>query len=129
MNRFLLDTHVILWWLQGGERLTSRTRKLLTDPSVRVLVSAASAWEIAIKFKAGKLDAAESVVSRFTSILDENAFAELPMSANHGVRAGLLDAPHKDPFDRMLAAQALIEDVPIVSNDRVFDALGVQRIW
>jgi PIN domain nuclease of toxin-antitoxin system len=128
MNVVLLDTHVLLWWLQGGSNLSSQARTILLDPAAKALVSAASAWEIAIKFKAGKLDAGR-LVARFHSILDENRFVELPVSATHAIRAGLLEGSHKDPFDRMLIAQAQVEKVPIVSNDKVFDKFSVRRLW
>jgi PIN domain nuclease of toxin-antitoxin system len=128
MNKVLLDTHVLLWWLQGGSNLSARARTIVLDPAAKALVSAASAWEIAIKFKAGKLDAG-GLVARFHSILDENRFVELPVSATHAIRAGLLEGSHKDPFDRMLIAQAQVENVPIVSNDKVFDRFSVRRLW
>lgn len=129
MNSVLIDTHVLLWWFQGEHQLPAPVRNLVADPSVRVLVSAASAWEIAIKFKAGKLDAAEAVVSRFRSVMEDSGFLELPVSTAHALRAGLLEFTHKDPFDRMLAAQAEIENLPILSNDKIFDKLSVRRIW
>jgi PIN domain nuclease of toxin-antitoxin system len=128
MNKVLLDTHVLLWWLQGGSNLSARARTIVLNPAAKALVSAASAWEIAIKFKAGKLDAG-GLVARFHSILDENRFVELPVSATHAIRAGLLEGSHKDPFDRMLIAQAQVENVPIVSNDKVFDRFSVRRLW
>jgi PIN domain nuclease of toxin-antitoxin system len=128
MNAVLLDTHVLLWWLQGGRNLSSKARAIVLDPAAKALVSAASAWEIAIKFKAGKLDAG-GLVSRFHSVLDENRFVELPVSAAHAIKAGLLEGSHKDPFDRMLIAQAQVENVPIVSNDKVFDRFSVRRVW
>jgi PIN domain nuclease of toxin-antitoxin system len=128
MNEVLLDTHVLLWWLQGGSNLSLRARTIVVDPAAKVLVSAASAWEIAIKFKAGKLDAG-GLVARFHSILEENRFVELPVSVTHAIRAGLLEGIHKDPFDRMLVAQAQVENVPIVSNDKVFDRFSVRRVW
>ena len=129
MNAVLLDSHVLLWWYQGGENLSGKARAAIADESARVFISAASLWEIAIKFRAGKLQAAEPLISRFDSIVAASGFAELPVSIAHGIRAGLLGAPHKDPFDRMLAAQAQLENLPLVSNDRVFDRFPVRRIW
>jgi PIN domain nuclease of toxin-antitoxin system len=128
MNAVLLDTHVLLWWLQGGSNLSSQARTIVSDPATKALVSAASAWEIAIKFKAGKLDAG-GLVARFHSILEVNRFLELPVSATHAIKAGLLEGSHRDPFDRMLVAQAQIENVPIVSNDKMFDRFSVRRLW
>ena len=128
MKAVLLDTHVLLWWLQGSNKLSMQARNLIVDPAVRVSVSAASAWEIAIKFKAGKLDDG-GLLARFHLAMDQYRFVELQVSVAHAVRAGLLKGAHKDPFDRMLAAQALVEDVPILSNDRVLDQFSVQRLW
>jgi|SRR5438132_9717159 len=128
MNAVLLDTHVLLWWLQGGSNLSSPARTIVLNPAAKALVSAASAWEIAIKCKAGKLDAG-GLVARFHSILEENRFVELPISAMHAIRAGLLEGSHKDPFDRMLVAQAQVEEVPIISNDKVFDRFSIRRVW
>lgn len=128
MNAVLLDTHVLLWWLQGGRSLSSQARTIVLDPATTALVSAASAWEIAIKFKAGKLDAGV-LVARFHSILEENRFVELPVSATHAIKAGLLEGSHKDPFDRVLVAQAQVENVRIVSNDKAFDRFAVRRVW
>ena len=81
-----------------------------------------------MKCKAGKLDAG-GLVARFHSILEENRFVELPISAMHAIRAGLLEGSHKDPFDRMLVAQAQVEEVPIISNDKVFDRFSIRRVW
>ncbi len=129
MTTVLLDTHILLWWLQGGSRLSAKAKAILQDPGVRVLVSAASAWEIAIKRKAGKLDDATALVGRFESALEEESFAELAISVRHAVEAGLLKGTHRDPFDRMLIAQARLEGVAVVSTDKCFDAYGVPRLW
>jgi PIN domain nuclease of toxin-antitoxin system len=92
-------------------------------------VSAASAWEIATKVRLGKLPIALDLAHDFTAHLERERFETLPVSAEHGIRAGLLPGPHKDPFDRMLIAQALAENLAIVSNDVVFDGYGVKRVW
>jgi PIN domain nuclease of toxin-antitoxin system len=89
----------------------------------------ASAWEIAIKYKAGKLDAAASLIRRFASAMEQDHFVELPVSWKHAFTAGLLETKHKDPFDRVLIAQAQIEDLPIVSTDSRFDDYQLHRIW
>jgi len=94
-----------------------------------VLVSAASVWEIATKVRLGKLDVEMEVVKNFVAYLDRERFETVPVTAEHGIRAGLLPGPHKDPFDRMLIAQAQVENVPIVSNDRALDGYGVRRLW
>jgi PIN domain nuclease of toxin-antitoxin system len=93
------------------------------------VVSAASAWEIATKVRLGRLPAAADLIQNFVADLTRHRIQILFMSAEHGIRAGLLPGPHRDPFDRMLIAQALSEDVPIVSNDRALDGYGVKRLW
>jgi PIN domain nuclease of toxin-antitoxin system len=128
LRKVLLDTHVLLWWLQGGSKLSPKVLGIVRDRESKLLVSAASAWEIAIKHKAGKLEAAD-LVARFEACLDTEGFEGLPISIAHAVRAGLLKEVHKDPFDRMLIAQAQVENVPIISNDRVFDGFSIRRLW
>jgi len=129
MNAVLLDTHVLLWWLQGESKLSPTAQAIIQNPGYRVLVSAASAWEIAIKYKAGKLDAARALVARFQSAIEAENFVELPISVRHAIEAGLLKGSHKDPFDRVLIAQARAERVAVVSTDKCFDDYGVSRLW
>ena len=128
MSAVLLDTHVLLWWLQGGSKLSPTARTVMQSPG-QVLVSAASAWEIAIKYKAGKLDAPSALVARFQSVIEAEKFVELPISVRHALEAGLLKGSHKDPFDRVLIAQARAERVAVVSTDKCFDDYGVSRLW
>jgi PIN domain nuclease of toxin-antitoxin system len=127
--RLLLDTHILLWWLSENPSLPASARKLIANKNNDVLVSAASAWEIATKVRLGKLPIAVDLAHDFTAYLDRERFETLAVSAEHGIRAGLLPGPHKDPFDRMLIAQALAENLAIVSNDVVFDGYGVKRVW
>jgi PIN domain nuclease of toxin-antitoxin system len=127
--RLLLDTHTLLWWLAENSSLPSSACKLIANKNNDVLVSAASAWEIATKVRLGKLPIAIDLAHDFTSYLERERFDTLAVSAEHGIRAGLLPGPHKDPFDRMLIAQALAENLAIVSNDVVFDGYGVKRAW
>lgn len=94
-----------------------------------LLVSAATAWEIAIKIRLGKLQGAEDLAADFAGYLAREQFEALPVTVDHAVRAGLLPGPHKDPFDRMLIAQSQAEDVPIISNDAAFDSYSVRRLW
>lgn len=126
--RVLIDTHVFLWWLAGDRRLSRRARTVLEDEETVVLVSAASAWEIATKVRIGKLPDADVVASDVSAAIAGQGFEELPVRVLHAQRAGELPGPHRDPLDRMLAAQAQIEGVPIVSADAVFDTFGVKRI-
>ena len=129
MNAVLLDTHVVLWWFAGTAQLSQPARQIIADPGVKVFVSAASAWEIAIKYKSGKLDAAASLVGRFADAIEQDHFIELPVSARHAIAAGLLETRHKDPFDRVLIAQARLENLAIVSTDSRFDEYDVRRVW
>ena len=92
-------------------------------------MSAASAWEIATKVRLGKLPTAADLASDFSGQIEREGFQLLPISADHGIRAGLLPGPHKDPFDRMLIAQAQAENMAIVSNEAVFESYGINRLW
>lgn len=126
--KVLLDTHVLLWWLEGGDKLSRRVRNLIASPRNVVVVSAVSAWEISVKSAAGRLDA-KPLLENFERELEQEGFTELPITARHAVLAGVVAFPHKDPFDRMLVAQAQIEGVPLASKDDLFDGSSVRRIW
>jgi PIN domain nuclease of toxin-antitoxin system len=125
----LLDTHTLLWWILDDPALTRAARETITETSNTMIVSAASAWEIATKFRLGKLPRVADLVSNFSSEVENEGFHLLPISAEHGIRAGLLPGPHKDPFDRMLIAQSQAENIPIISNEGVFEAYGFRRLW
>ena len=127
--RLLLDTHAFLWWLDGDRRLSSRGRRLIADSTAEVFVSAASAWEISIKAAAGKLPGALDVAADIPGCLESQGFRPLDITIGHAQRAGSLPLRHRDPFDRMLVAQALAEELPLLSNDPAFDAYAVQRVW
>ena len=127
--RLLLDTHALLWWLTKSPLLPVSAQSLLRSRQNTLSVSAASAWEMATKVRLGKLDVAAEVVENFMFYLAREEFDVIPVTVEHGIRAGLLPGPHKDPFDRMLIAQALAENVPLVSNDRALDGYGVKRLW
>ena len=126
--RLLLDTHTLIWWATDDSALTSRARDRIAG-SEEVLVSAATAWEMAIKVSLGRLPSAFDLVTNFEDSLRSRGFQVLAISAAHGIRAGLLPGPHKDPFDRMLIAQAQAENLAIVSSDQIFDRYGVRRVW
>jgi PIN domain nuclease of toxin-antitoxin system len=119
--RYLLDTHVLLWWLEDSPRLGSDIRRILADPEQQILVSAASVWEIGIKQDLGKLDAPESV----PGLLEEEGFEELAMTARHADAAAHLPPLHRDPFDRMLVAQARLENTTLITHDEVMRAYEV----
>ncbi len=116
--RFLLDTHVFLWLLGEPERVAPSVRDTLADRRNEILVSAASALEVATKVRLGKLDAARPLVAAWSERLRELDADELPVTSAHAVLAGTMTWDHRDPFDRLLAAQALIENVVLVTADR-----------
>ncbi|MGA7740940.1 MAG: type II toxin-antitoxin system VapC family toxin [Polyangia bacterium] len=127
--RVLLDTHALLWWLDGDRRLSQRARRLIGNDETTVLVSAASAWEICTKFRLGRLPGAAAVAADVTGCLDGQGFLPLPITVDHAQRAGSLPGPHRDPFDRVLIAQAQAEDLPLVTVDPVFRLYGMKLIW
>jgi PIN domain nuclease of toxin-antitoxin system len=127
--RVLLDTHAVLWWFTDDPALPHGIQALIDDPSNAILVSAASAWEICTKVRIGKLPTGHMLCEDFSGYLQRYHFSPLPISIEHGRLAGRLSGPHKDPFDRMLAAQALVEDAPLVTNDPAFAGLGVRTVW
>ncbi len=127
--RALLDTHALLWWLADSERLSVPARRTIADESNEILVSAASAWEIATKFRLGRLEASGAVALDIAGAVASQGFEELTISVADAERAGRLPGPHRDPFDRMLIAQALSRDLAIVSIDTAFDRYGVNRHW
>jgi len=127
--RLLLDTHALLWWYSDDPALPKSCRRLMTQRDSSIFVSAASAWEIATKFRLGKLASASELVQDFGGYLEREKFLNLPVSYHHGIRAGMLPGPHQDPFDRMLIAQAEIEKLFIVSNEKIFDRYGARRVW
>ncbi|MGC2108039.1 MAG: type II toxin-antitoxin system VapC family toxin [Candidatus Korobacteraceae bacterium] len=124
----LVDTHIVLWWFSRSRQLSNPARDEMSDPQNQVYVSAAVAWELAIKVNLGKLDA-QKLVADLPALLFEEGFRRLAISMDHALRAGLLPRHHTDPFDRMLIAQAQALNCPIVSADRVFDSYGVRRVW
>ncbi len=127
--RLLIDTHALLWWLTDDPALPTSARKHLARAGNTVFVSSASAWEIATKFRIGKLPDAGDLLADFAGYMSRERFEPLAISTDHAVRAGLLPGPHKDPFDRMLIAQAQAENIPILSNDAAFDTYNVRRLW
>lgn len=127
--RVLLDTHAFLWWLDGDRRLSLKARRLIADDTNAVLISAASAWEITTKSRLGKLPGAQDVAADVVGCVASQGFVPLDLSLLHAQRAGALGGEHRDPFDRMLIAQAQLEDVAIISDDRIFDNYDVRRMW
>jgi PIN domain nuclease of toxin-antitoxin system len=127
--RLLLDTHAFLWWLAGDEMLGVDAREAIGEGLHPVFVSAASVWEISTKHRLGKLPGASAIAGDLAHSVESQGFIGLPITVSHGQAAGALPGPHRDPFDRMLIAQAMLDDLVLVSNERVFDAYGVRRLW
>jgi PIN domain nuclease of toxin-antitoxin system len=127
--RLLLDTHALLWWLDGDRRLSMKARRAIAIQSNTILVSAASALEITTKARLGKLPGATDVAADVAACLDSQGFLRLDITLLHAQRAGRLPGEHRDPFDRMLIAQSQMEDVALVTDDDVFEAFDVRRFW
>jgi PIN domain nuclease of toxin-antitoxin system len=127
--RLLLDTHTFLWWLAGDEALSAAARTAIAGEDNTIFVSAASAWEIATKHRIGKLPNVAAIVGDLDQEAVDQGFVGLPISLRHAQVAGSLPGPHRDPFDRMLIAQAMLDKLVIVSNEQPFDAYGVARLW
>jgi PIN domain nuclease of toxin-antitoxin system len=127
--RLLLDTHALIWWLAGNPSLSRTARSAIGDESNETFVSAASSFEITTKHRLGKLPDAGILAADVVGWIANEGFLELPITVRHGERAGALPGPHQDPFDRMLIAQAIVEELVLVSNETAFDAYAVQRLW
>lgn len=127
--RLLLDTHALIWWFEGSVRLSADARAAISDDSSEVFVSAASAWEISTKHRLGRLLGVDVLARSIPEFIASQRFAQLPVTVEDGVRAGSLPGPHRDPFDRMLIAQAMDRDLVLVSLETRFDTYGVRRLW
>ena len=125
----LLDTCTLLWAWGEPERLSRRLQGLLRDPRNPVWISAASAWEMAAKHRVGKLPRAGQMIAEWDDRLARNGFRELAVSCRHALRAGSLPGPHRDPFDRMIAAQSLLEGLRVATPDEEIGALGADTVW
>ena len=123
----LLDTHALLWWAAGDKALSRRVKRMIEDEATTVLVSAATAWEIATKVRLGKLR--WTGPGSLASYCREQRFELLAVTVAHGERAGSWPQAHGDPFDRMLAAQSAIEGIPLATNDAQIKTFGVETIW
>ncbi|GAB4305172.1 MAG: type II toxin-antitoxin system VapC family toxin [Oscillatoriaceae cyanobacterium] len=124
---YLIDTHILLWWLFNDPKLNAECRDIIRNPDHHILVSSASAWEIATKYRLGKLPEAKPLVDNYQDILTRAKFQELTITAAHALRAGSLPISHRDPFDRMLMAQAELENLPFITYDRAFQT-GLIRV-
>lgn len=124
----LLDTHAFIWWLSGSRRLPEGMRNLISTTD-DVYVSAATAWEIATKHRLGKLPEVGAIIGDIAAAIVQQGFSPLPVTVPHAERAGGLQSRAKDPFDRMLIAQAITEDLALMSNEKGFDEFKVRRVW
>jgi PIN domain nuclease of toxin-antitoxin system len=125
----LLDTHAWLWWVSDDTRLSAAARHAIQDASREIYVSAATAMEIATKLRIGKLDEAAEAVARFDALIAADGFVHLPVTHFHGLKAGSYGADHRDPFDRLLAAQSELESLVLVTRDPAFAQFGARTLW
>jgi PIN domain nuclease of toxin-antitoxin system len=125
---YLIDTHIILWWLFNDSKLTTECREIIRNPDHRIFVSSVSAWEIATKYRIGKLPEAKQIVEEYPQILQQAKFIELSITSAHALRAGSLPISHRDPFDRMIMAQAELENFPVITYDAAFQTGLIQVI-
>jgi PIN domain nuclease of toxin-antitoxin system len=126
---YLLDSHVLLWWWFDPDRLSQQARSLLLDPNSTVLVSAASIWELSLKHHQGKLPELATAIADLPGLLQADGFQPLPISIAHGLRAGGYSQPHRDPFDRMLAAQAELEGLVLITADTQLSNFPCKILW
>ncbi len=127
--KLLLDTHALLWWWKDDARLSKRAAAAIADEANTVLVSAASAWEIATKHRIGKLPGAEIAVRDFNTLIASDGFTHLAITHQHALKAGAFESAHRDPFDRMLVAQSLIEGATLVTDDAVMKGFRARCFW
>lgn len=125
----LLDTHAAIWWWLDAPQLSAPVRAALLAATQPVLVSAVSTIEIAIKFRIGKLSEFSDPMTRFPALMAANGFEGLAITQSHALRAGLLPGDHRDPFDRLIAAQALAENLTVVTRDPAFASFGCKTLW
>jgi PIN domain nuclease of toxin-antitoxin system len=125
VSRLLVDTHALLWWLTDDPELPTTARDAISDPDNEPFVSTVSVWEIAIKRSLGKIHAPDDLPER----ISDDGFTWLPISAKHAWHVRGLPMHHRDPFDRLLVAQALVERLPVISRDTVLDRYGVEVRW
>jgi PIN domain nuclease of toxin-antitoxin system len=127
--RLLLDTHALLWFLLNDRQLSGNAKSIIADSGNDVLVSPASYWEIAIKISLGKYLLDQPFVEFMEQELTKNEFTILPITLQHAAAVCTLAFHHRDPFDRLLIAQAMVENIPVLSNDMMFDKYSVKRLW
>ena len=119
-KRYLIDTHILLWWIFNDPKLNQNSRGIIQNPSNKILVSSASAWEIATKHRIGKLPEAKELLEDYDGVLQKARFDQLSITTAHALRAGLLPIQHRDSFDRMIMAQSELEQIPVITYDPAF---------
>jgi PIN domain nuclease of toxin-antitoxin system len=127
--KVLLDSCTLIWATLSPAALSPKAREIIADQSNVILVSAAAAWEIATKVRSGKLPGAEKLERDYLDVMEKAGYTQLAIDTESALRAGRLVAEHRDPFDRMIAAQALALDIPVLSPDSQLDQFGVRRVW
>ncbi|MBT9171804.1 MAG: Ribonuclease VapC22 [Syntrophomonadaceae bacterium] len=127
--RILLDTHAFLWWISDAQQLSQKARQIIGNGENTLFLSAASGWEIAIKTRLGKLKLPTDITSFILEQLSVNAITPLPVQMKHALHVSSLPDFHGDPFDRMIVAQAQVEDLPVLTTDPQFAGYNVQTIW
>jgi len=127
--RLLLDTHALVWWLEDSPQLSKHVAEMVKDPDNQIFVSAVSAYEATYKYHCGKWPEVGLLVAAFEKIVAAQGFDLLPLTARHAIRAGTFPREHRDPFDRMLAAQVSVEGLALASRDGWFRELGVEPVW
>ena len=126
---YLLDSHVLLWWWFDPDRLSAPVQALIADPQTPVLVSAATVWELSLKHHQGKLPELAQAIGDLPGLLQADGFEPLPIALAHGLRAGAYSQPHRDPFDRMLAAQAELERLVLLTADHQLSTFPCRTLW
>jgi PIN domain nuclease of toxin-antitoxin system len=119
-KRYLIDTHVLLWWIFDDPKLDQNIREIIQNPSNKIIVSSASAWEIATKYRIGKLPEAKELLENYDQIIQKARFFQLSITTAHALRAGGLPIQHRDPFDRMIMAQSELEKISVITYDPAF---------
>jgi PIN domain nuclease of toxin-antitoxin system len=125
----LLDTHTLFWWVTDSAEISEGARRRIADEDGHCFVSAASIFELSNKVRLGKLEPARELVERLQEVMEYYRFTPLPITFDHARLAGRLASPHRDPFDRLLAAQSIIENVPVITIDAAIGNLGARVVW
>lgn len=127
--KYLLDTCALLWWWSEPASLSSNALNSIKNPKNEIFISAASAWEIATKHRIGKYPEGKGIIREWYDRIASDRIQEIAINSFHALKAGSIEADHRDPFDRMIASQSLSENIPVITPDPAFTALGAEQIW